>query len=326
MADTADRKHRKSVAFAEDETTISRDGSVTQTQSNGDKPPTAESHSDPPADVDEATQAFDDLALAKKKKKSKKPKADGEDVSADKEKDSAAAEDGADGDLDLTALKKKKKSKKVKTGEDFDSKLAKAGAAAEDGDADAPITKNEKDISAEEAGDMESGTGIWAHTATTPLPYNLLLSRFFTILNAHNPDLMSSSSKSTKIPPPQCLREGNKKTIFANIFEISKKMNRSDEHVAQFLFAELGTTGSVAADRRLVIKGKFMGKQIENVLLQYIKQYVQCKTCKAGPTDLVRGENRLYFIECQQCNSRRSVTNIKSGFRGQVGKRKRQQK
>ena len=121
---------------------------------------------------------------------------------------------------------------------------------------------------------MELGTGIWAHSSTQPIAYNLLLSRFFTMLNAHNPDLMSASAKSYKIPPPQCLREGNKKTIFANLNEISRRMNRSDEHVAQFLFAELGTTGSVAADRRLVIKGKFLGKQIENVLRRYIMEYV----------------------------------------------------
>lgn len=38
----------------------------------------------------------------------------------------------------------------------------------------------------------------------------------------------------------------------------------------QFLFAELGTSGSVDGSRRLVIKGRFQQKQIENVLRRYI--------------------------------------------------------
>jgi translation initiation factor 2 subunit 2 len=119
-------------------------------------------------------------------------------------------------------------------------------------------------------GDMEKGTGIWQHNASTPIGYPLLLERFFSILQNHNPDILSSGSKSYKIPPPQCLREGNKKTIFANIPEICKRMKRSDEHVIQFLFAELGTTGSVDGSKRLVIKGRFQQKQIENVLRRYI--------------------------------------------------------
>jgi len=170
---------------------------------------------------------------------------------------------------------------------------------------------------------MTSGTGIWAHDDTRPIGYELLLKRFFQLVNEHNPDILSSGSKSYKIPPPQCLREGNKKTIFANIAEICKRMNRSDEHVTQFLFAELGTSGSVDGSKRLVIKGRFQQKQIENVLRRYIVEYVTCKTCRSGNTELSKGENRLYFVTCNSCGSRRSVTAIKSGFTAQVGKRKR---
>lgn len=41
----------------------------------------------------------------------------------------------------------------------------------------------------------------------------------------------------------------------------------------QFLFAELGTSGSVDGSRRLVIKGRFQQKQIENVLRRYIGMF-----------------------------------------------------
>jgi len=42
------------------------------------------------------------------------------------------------------------------------------------------------------------------------------------------------------------------------------------EHVIQFMFAEMGTTGSVDGAGRLVIKGRFQQKQVENVLRRYI--------------------------------------------------------
>ena len=170
---------------------------------------------------------------------------------------------------------------------------------------------------------MAKGTGIWQHDATATINYSLLLTRFFTQLHAHHPDLAASGVKSHRIPPPQCLREGNKKTIFANLPDICKRMKRTDEHVTQFLFAELGTSGSTDGSRRLVIKGRFQQKQIENVLRRYIVEYVTCKTCKSVDTELSKGENRLYFVTCNLCGSRACVTAIKTGFSAQVGKRRR---
>jgi translation initiation factor 2 subunit 2 len=89
---------------------------------------------------------------------------------------------------------------------------------------------------------MIKGTGIWQHDATTPITYNLLLNRFFTLLHSTHPDLASTGTRSYKIPPPQCLREGNKKTIFANIAEICKRMKRTEEHVT-LLVPSLVTAG-----------------------------------------------------------------------------------
>lgn len=164
-------------------------------------------------------------------------------------------------------MKKKKKKKTAKDGDDLAEKIAaleleKEGAA--EGQEAAPEEKEEQ------TGDMEKGTGIWEHDETKPIMYELLLSRFFNLLAQKNPDHASSGAKNYKIPPPQCMREGNKKTIFANIAEICKRMKRSDEHVTAYLFAELGTNGSVDGSRRLVIKGRFQQKQIENVLRKYI--------------------------------------------------------
>ncbi len=47
-------------------------------------------------------------------------------------------------------------------------------------------------------------------------------------------------------------------------------MHRQPEHVIQYMFAEMGTTGSVDGSGRLVIRGRFQPKQIEHVLRRYI--------------------------------------------------------
>lgn len=208
----------------------------------------------PDQEANEMTDMFKGLTKKKKSKKSKDTEAtaDGEDGGA------------ADAEFDPSTIKKKKKKSSKKTTEgDFEAKLAQAGLAEE---AASEETQSPEQII--EA--LESGTGIWAHDATQPINYSLLVTRFFNLIHSHHPDLLASGSKSYKIPPPQCLREGNRRTIFANIPDICKRMKRSDDHVMQFLFAELGTSGSVDGSRRLVIKGRFQQKQIENVLRRYI--------------------------------------------------------
>ena len=219
---------------------------------------TPEKKSDPA--VDEVNELF--KGLNKKKKSSKKPKeeaADGGDEPAP----------AADGEFDPSALKKKKKKKAPKAdADDFEAKLEKLGVN-EHGETttdEAAAPPPEEEIE----GDMIQGTGIWAHNESKAIKYDKLLERFFAHLHSAHPDLISGGSKSYVIPPPQCLREGNKKTIFANIPDICKRMKRSEEHVMQFIFAELGTSGSVDGSRRLVIKGRFQQKQIENVLRRYV--------------------------------------------------------
>jgi len=311
--ESTERKPRKSVAFSEGTTIVDANGAVTMKDDGHDDKNTALSHS-PNDDVKDD----DDLAnlLKKKKKKSKKPTEEG---------DAEAAT--ADGGLDLT-LKKKKKKKVPKEGaeDDFASRLAALEIeGGENGESAAAAAETAAEPKEFDEAEMETGVGIWAHDDAQPIVYELLLSRFFSLLAQKDPDHASSGTRSYKIPPPQCLREGNKKTIFANISEICKRMKRTDEHVTSYLFAELGTSGSVDGSKRLVIKGRFQQKQIENVLRRYIMEYVTCKTCRSPDTELNKGENRLYFITCNKCQSRRSVTAIKTGFSAQVGKRRRQQ-
>ncbi|KAI0183685.1 domain found in IF2B/IF5-domain-containing protein [Xylaria flabelliformis] len=305
-----DRKQRKSVVFSSEAIVVQPDGQVTMSSTEENKEATAISHSTPPEEEEPTSPAEDGApaeeggALDLGKKKKKKPKKETEDG------DAAADESNVVGGIDLSLKKKKKK--KPKTEDEFAAKLAALD-----------LDKEGEGKSDEQAGNAEIGTGIWQHDQNTPIAYNLLLGRFFDLLAEKNPDHASTGSKSYKIPPPQCLREGNKKTIFANIEEITKRMKRSYDHVTSYLFAELGTTGSVDGSKRLVIRARLQQKQLESILRKYIIEYVTCRTCKSPDTTLEKGENRLYFMTCNSCGSRRSVSAIKGGFKAQIGKRKK---
>ncbi|GAV54587.1 hypothetical protein ZYGR_0AN00550 [Zygosaccharomyces rouxii] len=239
----------------------------------------------------------DDLfaGLKKKKKKSKSPSVE-----------PSESVDEISEALGELKLKKKKKSKEAEV-DDFEKQLASAGVNVDGG--------NSQESTPALESSLQQDVG---------LSYPGLLSRFFDILRTNNPELAGDKSgPKFRIPPPVCLRDG-KKTIFSNIQDISEKLQRSPEHLIQYLFAELGTSGSVDGQKRLVIKGKFQSKQMENVLRRYILEYVTCKTCKSINTELKKEQsNRLFFLVCKSCGSTRSVSSIKTGFQAHIGRRKR---
>ncbi|KAA3472116.1 eukaryotic translation initiation factor 2 subunit beta-like isoform X1 [Gossypium australe] len=100
----------------------------------------------------------------------------------------------------------------------------------------------------------------------------------------------------------------------------SFRMHRQPDHVMAFLLAELGTSGSLDGQQRLVVKGRFAPKNFEGILRRYINEYVICLGCKS-PDTILSKENRLFFLRCEKCGSGRSVAPIKAGFVARVGRR-----
>ncbi|KAJ6496640.1 translation initiation factor [Mycena vitilis] len=296
-----------------------------------------------PAEEEDIKAMFGDLK--KKKKKKEIPMDFGDDSGTSTPVPAAGpSEAGASGeaveDLDFSDLKKKKKSSKKKANFDmeaFEKELKSSSTADPAGDDDdaEPAPAADLDDDADLGDDpfaqpapgevlaaVGSGNEAWLGS-DRDYTYPELLGRFYESLHLANPSLLSSSAgKRYTIAPPSIHREGTKKSIFANVTDICKKMHRQPEHVIQFLFSEMGTTGSVDGAGQLVIKGRFQQKQVENVLRRYIVEYVTCKTCKS-PDTLLTKENRIFFMSCESCGSRRSVNPIKSGFQAQVGKRSR---
>lgn len=247
------------------------------------------------ADAEPApAEAGEDLGIGKlnlgdKKKKKKK---------VDRTAELEAMDAPESLDLQLTKKKKKKKERRMDELEG-------------EGDAEA-------DANNENAG---AGKFPWSGTGRD-YSYEELVGRVFGILSEKNPELAGTKHRVV-IKPPEVLREGTKKTVFANFTELSKMMNRNSEHVQQYLLAELGTSGSLDGTNRLVLKGRFQPKAFESTLRRYINEYVLCHSCKSMDTLLDKDSaTRLSYLRCQQCGASRSVTTIKQGFVARVAKRK----
>jgi translation initiation factor 2 subunit 2 len=254
-----------------------------------------------------------DPTLKKKKKKKVVLDEDGEAVEAvtgemddmgfgekKKKKKSKSKEDGEEGDEMDFGKKKKKKKKKGSDDEDEAEAGEDAGAGA------------------------KTGSGLPWDGTTRDYHYDELLGRVFGILREKNPAL--SEKTKTIIKPPQVLREGTKKTVFANLMEICAAMHRPHEHVTQYLMAELGTSGTLDGTNRLIIKGRFLPKVFEGVLRHYFIDYVICQMCKSSDTQLVKDpKTRLSSCVCQACGASRSVAAIQKGFSAvQRGDRRKQ--
>ncbi|XP_021752190.1 eukaryotic translation initiation factor 2 subunit beta-like isoform X2 [Chenopodium quinoa] len=149
--------------------------------------------------------------------------------------------------------------------------------------------------------------------------YEELLGRVFNILRENNPEL-AGDRRRTVMRPPQVMREGTKKTVFANFMDLCKMMHRQPDHVMSFLLSELSTSGSLDGQQRLVVKGRFAPKNFERILRSYANEYVICMGCKSSDTILCK-ENRLFFLRCEQCGSARSVAPVNRGFVARVGRR-----
>ncbi|RSH77489.1 uncharacterized protein EHS24_003466 [Apiotrichum porosum] len=281
---------------------------------------------EPAAEAQPAEDAGDLFADLKKKKKKKK------DIPLDLE--TAEPAPGADG-LDVPIKKKKKKqaadfAKEV--GVDWAWRMvmvartenggeSRVGVGLDDlnGDDEPTEAGGDEDglfnTGGDEAGASAGGVDAWVAENRDPT-YPELLQRFFTLLHLNNPELAGEKRRFT-IVPPQVTREGTKKTSFTNFVDICRRLHRQPEHVLMFLYAELGTQGAMDGAQRLLLRGRFNQKQIENVLRKYIVEYVSCKICKSPDTVLGK-DNRLYFLTCESCGSKRSVQTIKAGYKAQV--------
>lgn len=66
--------------------------------------------------------------------------------------------------------------------------------------------------------------------------------------------------------PPKMARIGTKKVAFINFGAIADHFNRKEQHLKEFILAELGTTGNTDEKRQLVLKGRFQSRNMQEIV------------------------------------------------------------
>ncbi|MEZ0248484.1 MAG: translation initiation factor IF-2 subunit beta [Thermoproteus sp.] len=97
-----------------------------------------------------------------------------------------------------------------------------------------------------------------------------------------------------------------RRTVVANLGQISKRLNRDPSHIAKFFQKELATPGMIEGES-LVLSGERSPKVVEAVYERYLKYYVICPVCGSIDT-LLQREGRVYVLRCTACGA---VTPVK---------------
>mmetsp|Transcript_10302 Transcript_10302/g.20606 ORF Transcript_10302/g.20606 Transcript_10302/m.20606 type:complete len:193 (-) Transcript_10302:2080-2658(-) len=151
--------------------------------------------------------------------------------------------------------------------------------------------------------------------------YEELLDRLFENLNKNGLD--SEKNERLTIQPPKIGREGTKKTVYLNFTDTCMKLNREKEHLLLYISTELGAFASIQNGGGLVLKGRYQPKGMENVLKNYINEYVLCGSCGSAKTFLKKDSiTRLSFLLCHRCKASRSVNPIRQGYVAQIKRKK----
>jgi len=110
-----------------------------------------------------------------------------------------------------------------------------------------------------------------------------------------------------EIPRVKVQREGSR-TIIKNLSQISKILNRGENHIFKYMVKSLGTAGFIE-NGRIILQGKFTEEEVQQELDRYVKEYVICRECRSPDTEFKK-EERVLFVKCLACGAKHPVRNF----------------
>lgn len=139
--------------------------------------------------------------------------------------------------------------------------------------------------------------------------YKLILDEIYDVIS-DNKELFEN--KNINISKPDIKYE-NRKTFWFNFGKNCSQINRTTTQVKKFIESELSVETSINQKQQLILKNKYNFNMISSSYKKYIKNFVQCQTCKSIGTEIVRNQsNRLDYLKClnPKCNSYKVVSKI----------------
>lgn len=100
-------------------------------------------------------------------------------------------------------------------------------------------------------------------------------------------------------------------TMWNNVKDLLKKINRPPDHFISYLSNQLDTEvtqKTKSLSDGLVIIGKHKKQKISPLIEKYMKSYVVCKYCNSYKTKIKKNESiRKYVFSCKSCQASYSV-------------------
>lgn len=118
----------------------------------------------------------------------------------------------------------------------------------------------------------------------------------------------TESRERLNIPSVECINEKSR-TIVQNLNQIADILNRDAKHLLKYMTLRLAAPCSEVGEGHYVFKGRILPKQLDTVISDYVKAYVECPICKRPDTKLSREKRGIVQLVCLSCGA---VSPIKS--------------
>jgi translation initiation factor 2 subunit 2 len=99
--------------------------------------------------------------------------------------------------------------------------------------------------------------------------------------------------------------EGSK-TVISNFGQIADTLGRPPQHLLKYIQKELATPGEMRKNA-VIFLTKLAASRLNEKIQQYTDEFVICKECGKPDTKLTK-DGSVYFIRCQACGARHSIT------------------
>jgi len=113
-----------------------------------------------------------------------------------------------------------------------------------------------------------------------------------------------SETKRFELPIVDITWEGQR-TYFRNFADFPKALRRDPEKILQYLSKEFATPTESAGDKAIFV-GKRLPADFTHLFELYLKDYVECPTCKS-PDTKVEKEKRISFLICEACGAKSTL-------------------
>jgi len=139
--------------------------------------------------------------------------------------------------------------------------------------------------------------------------YTLILDEIYNNITDNN---KLFENKDIVISKPDIKYE-NRKTYWLNYKKNCYQINRTLQQLQKFFEKELKVQTSINVNSQLILRGKYKFDLVSSIFKKYIKNYIQCITCKSFKTEIIRNSsNRLDYLKClnNKCNNCTAVSKI----------------